>query len=70
MSKIKIAVIGVLTTALVVSGAAGGILYYRNSRQDTVPVVSVDSIATDYYTDEMMPGRQHCYQCNSEHQCR
>lgn len=27
MSKIKIAVIGVLTTALVVSGAAGGILY-------------------------------------------
>ena len=54
MSKIKIAVIGVLTTALVVSGAAGGILYYRNSRQDTVPVVSVDSIATDYYTDEMM----------------
>ena len=70
MSKIKIAVIGVLTTALVVSGAAGGILYYRNSRQDTVPVVSVDSIATDYYTDEMMLEGNIVTNCNSEHQCR
>lgn len=54
MSKIKIVVAGVLTVALITGAVAGAAIYFRNSRQETVPVVSVDSIAADYYTDDTM----------------
>ena len=45
-------IIGILVAALVVGGAAGGGVYYRQSHQKTVSVVSVDSLAGDYYADD------------------
>ena len=54
MSRIKLAVTVIITVALITAAVAGGALYFRNSRQKTVPVVSVDSIAGDYYTDDTM----------------
>lgn len=45
-------IIGILIAALVVSGSAGGAVYYKNSHQKTVSVVSVDSLAGQYYMDD------------------
>ena len=45
-------IIGILVAALVVGGIAGGGVYYRQSHQKTVSVVSVDSLAGDYYADD------------------
>ena len=45
-------IIGILIAALVVSGSAGGAVYYKKSHQKTVSVVSVDSLAGQYYTDD------------------
>lgn len=52
MSLAKKILIGVLAAVLVVGGVAGGAVYFRNARQETVPVVSVESIASDYYMDD------------------
>ena len=45
-------IIGILVAALVVGGTAGGGVYYRQSHQKTVSVVSVDSLAGDYSADD------------------
>ena len=45
-------IIGILIAALVVSGSAGGAAYYKKSHQKTVSVVSVDSLAGQYYMDD------------------
>ncbi len=45
-------IIGILVAALVVGGTAGGGVYYRQSHQKTVSVVSVDSLAGDYSVDD------------------
>lgn len=45
---------GVLAAVLVVGGVTGGGYYYKNTHQPTVSVVSVDSIASDYYSDDTM----------------
>lgn len=45
-------IIGILIAALVVSGSAGGAVYYKKSHQKTVSVVSVDSLAGQYYMDD------------------
>ena len=45
-------IIGVLIAALVVGGSAGGAVYYKKSHQKTVSVVSVDSLAGQYYMDD------------------
>lgn len=52
MSIMKKVIIAVLAAALVVGAVAGGALYFKKSNQETVPVISVDSIASDYYTDD------------------
>ena len=45
-------IIGILVAAVVVGGTAGGGVYYRQSHQKTVSVVSVDSLAGDYSVDD------------------
>lgn len=45
-------IIGILVVALIAGGTAGGGAYYRKSHQKTVSVVSVDSLAGDYYEDD------------------
>ena len=45
-------IIGVLVAALIAGGSAGGAVYYKNSHQKTVSVVSVDSLAGQYYMDD------------------
>ena len=45
-------IIGILVAALVVGGTAGGGVYYRQSHQKTVSVVSEDSLAGDYSVDD------------------
>lgn len=45
-------IIGVLIAALIAGGTAGGAVYYRKSHQSEVSVVSVDSVASQYYTDD------------------
>ena len=45
-------IIGILITALIAGGSAGGAVYYKKSHQKTVSVVSVDSLAGQYYTDD------------------
>lgn len=45
-------IIGILIAALIVSGSAGGAVYYKKSHQKTVSVVSVDSLAGQYYMDD------------------
>lgn len=45
-------IIGILIAALVAGGSAGGAVYYRNSHQKTVSVVSVDNLAGQYYMDD------------------
>ena len=45
-------IIGVLIAALIAGGTAGGAVYYRKSHQNEVSVVSVDSVASQYYTDD------------------
>lgn len=45
-------IIGVLIAALIAGGTAGGAVYYRKSHQSEVSVVSVDSLASQYYTDD------------------
>lgn len=54
MSTVKKIIIGVLAVVLVFGAVAGGAVYFRNSHQETVPVVSVESLASDYYTDDTM----------------
>ncbi|MBU5479986.1 hypothetical protein [Blautia sp. MSJ-19] len=44
--------IGILVAALIAGGSAGGAVYYKNSHQKTVSVVSVDSLAGQYYMDD------------------
>lgn len=45
-------IIGILIAALVAGGSAGGAVYYKNSHQKTVSVVSVDNLAGQYYMDD------------------
>lgn len=45
-------IIGVLIAALIAGGTAGGAVYYRKSHQSEISVVSVDSVASQYYTDD------------------
>ena len=45
-------IIGILIAALVAGGSAGGAVYYKKSHQKTVSVVSVDSLAGQYYMDD------------------
>ena len=45
-------IIGVLIAALVIGGSAGGAVYYKKSHQKMVSVVSVDSLAGQYYMDD------------------
>ena len=45
-------IIGVLIAALIAGGTVGGAVYYRKSHQSEVSVVSVDSLASQYYTDD------------------
>ena len=45
-------IIGILIAALIAGGSAGGAVYYKKSHQKTVSVVSVDSLAGQYYTDD------------------
>lgn len=45
-------IIGVLIVALIAGGSAGGAAYYKKSHQKTVSVVSVDSLAGQYYMDD------------------
>ena len=45
-------IIGILIAALVIGGSAGGAVYYKKSHQKTVSVVSVDSLAGQYYMDD------------------
>lgn len=45
-------IIGILVAALIAGGAAGGGAYYRKSHQKTVSVVSVDSLAGQYYAED------------------
>ena len=45
-------IIGILIAALVAGGSAGGATYYKKSHQKTVSVVSVDSLAGQYYMDD------------------
>lgn len=45
-------IIGILVAALIAGGAAGGGVYYRNSHQKAVSVVSVDSLAGEYYSED------------------
>ena len=45
-------IIGILVAALIAGGAAGGGVYYRKSHQKTVSVVSVDSLAGQYYAED------------------
>lgn len=45
-------IIGILIAALIAGGTAGGAVYYRKSHQSEVSVVSVDSLASQYYTDD------------------
>ena len=70
MSTVKKIVIGVFAVILVFGAVAGGAVYFKKSRQETVPVVQVESIASDYYTDDTMLGRKYRYQCDTECQCR
>ena len=45
-------IIGILIAALIAGGSAGGAVYYKKSHQKTVSVVSVDSLAGQYYMDD------------------
>nr|WP_177296120.1 hypothetical protein [uncultured Blautia sp.] len=45
-------IIGVLVAALTAGGTAGAAVYFKKNNQDTVGVVSVDSLASDYYMDD------------------
>lgn len=45
-------IIGVLIAALIAGSTASGAVYYRRSHQNEVSVVSVDSVASQYYTDD------------------
>lgn len=54
MSTVKKIIIGVLAVVLVFGAVAGGAVYFKKSHQETVPVVQVGSIASDYYTDDTM----------------
>lgn len=45
-------IIGILVAALIAGGAAGGGVYYKKSHQKTVSVVSVDSLAGQYYSED------------------
>lgn len=47
-------IIGVLVTALVAGGTAGAAVYFKKNNQETVSVISVDSLASPYYMDDTM----------------
>lgn len=49
MSIVKKVLIGVLVTAVIAAGAAGGISYMRKQNVEEVMVVSVNSVADSYY---------------------
>lgn len=50
MSKVKKIIIGVVITALVGCGAAGGLNQLKKKSKKTVLVVGVESLASDYYS--------------------
>ena len=52
MKNAKKIIIGVVVVALVAGGAAGGAVYLKSNNKETVGVVSVDSLASDYYMDD------------------
>lgn len=45
-------IIGILVAALIAGSGTGGVIYYQNTHQKTVSVVSVDSLAGQYYIDD------------------
>lgn len=57
MSVVKKIIIGVLVTALVVGGAAGGLLYMRNANQKEVLVTSVSNLTSEYYMPTSIEGQ-------------
>lgn len=51
MKKAKKIIAGAVAAVLVVGGCAGGAVYFKKNNQETVQVVSVDSLASQYYVD-------------------
>ena len=51
MKNAKKIIIGVLITVLAAGSVAGAAVYFKKNNKETVTVVSVDSIASDYYMD-------------------
>lgn len=51
---------------MIAGGTAGGAVYYRKSHQSEVSVVSVDSLASQYYTDDTSL-RKYRYKCSSKY---
>lgn len=54
MSRVKKIIAGAVVAVLVCGAAAGGAVYLKKSNQQTVPVVSVENLASDYYSDDTM----------------
>ena len=52
MKNAKKIIIGVLVTVLAAGSVAGAAVYFKKNNKETVTVVSVDSIASDYYMDD------------------
>lgn len=52
MKNAKKIIIGVLITVLAAASVAGAAVYFKKNNKETVTVVSVDSIASDYYMDD------------------
>lgn len=52
MKNAKKIIIGVLITVLAAGSVAGAAVYFKKNNKETVTVVSVDSIASDYYMDD------------------
>ncbi|MDO4272660.1 MAG: efflux RND transporter periplasmic adaptor subunit [Eubacteriales bacterium] len=57
MSVVKKIIIGVLVAALVVGGAAGGLLYMKNANQKEVLVTSVGNLTSEYYMPTSLEGQ-------------
>ena len=52
MKNAKKIIIGVLVTVLAAGSVAGAAVYFKKNNKETVTLVSVDSIASDYYMDD------------------
>lgn len=52
MSRIKKVIAGVVVTALIAGAASGGAMYIKKSNEKEVLVVSVSSLASDFYSQD------------------